>query len=243
MINIKTNIFIVCMMLTQIWSVGQSPLSKYVDFTPERQSVLEKMSDFFDKTIRENFPAKADTSSYKAFFHCMLIDQAQFQSMYILQIDRKKLAEINADLFKDENYYFFYTRYLVYQDNGLSDSIRYRIYHDSVPTERAYTPDISRHDNTWWWYSLHLNRDGYIRQVVERNIENPLIREVDYVMRASGDFGFLPFMTSALNINLREMSDPVVKQLAAVALWRHVCFCGGVDLARRKGFCSSCCVD
>jgi hypothetical protein len=41
--------------------------------------------------------------------------------------------------------------------------------------------------------------------------------------------------------NLREISNPLVKQLAAVVFWRYICFCGGVDMVKQKGFCGDEC--
>jgi hypothetical protein len=45
------------------------------------------------------------------------------------------------------------------------------------------------------------------------------------------------FALNALGRNLQEVSNPVVKQLGAVIFWRYICFCGGVDFVKRKGFC------
>jgi hypothetical protein len=84
--------------------IAQSTLVNYSDFTPERQLIAEKMGEFFDVTIRKNFPAKTDTASYKAFFNCFFVGNAAPESQYILQIDREKLKEINVELFKDKNY-------------------------------------------------------------------------------------------------------------------------------------------
>ncbi|MDR1130561.1 MAG: hypothetical protein LBK96_06230 [Prevotellaceae bacterium] len=94
-------------------------LANYTDFTPERQSTLEKMGDFFEETVLDNFPAETDTASLKLI--------------------------------------------------------------------RSY--NVTR------------------------------------------------FIMSVLNGKLHEMSSPEVRQLAAVVFWRYVCFCGGIDLEKRTGFC------
>jgi hypothetical protein len=70
------NIFVICLLMffcTELELTAQPEWEKYANFTPERQIVLEKMGDFFEKTIRENFPAETDTSSYKAFFYVSCI--------------------------------------------------------------------------------------------------------------------------------------------------------------------------
>jgi hypothetical protein len=213
--------------------------SQYADFTDERRTVLEKMGDFFEKTVRENFPAKTDASSYKAFFNCIFVDGAVHESLYILQVDRQKLAEINADLFKDENYYFFYARYVAILDTGnisIHDCTTGE--HDSVPTIRYCTSRIPT--DMWWWYDCPHNRYGYMKRLTEQYVENPVICSFDTLSKAAGDFYMNSFVPVVLNNKLQEMSDPVVKQLAAVFFWRHICFCGGVDLVRRKRFCAEC---
>jgi hypothetical protein len=229
----KTNIFICILIFIQAnMVVGQSIVNKYANFSPERQLVVEKMGDFFDKTIRENFPGKTDTSSYKDFFHCIFINDTFPESQYILQIDRKKLAEINVDLFKDENYYFFYAKYLLIPA-VMKDYME--IEHDSVPTETRYIDNFSRRTNMMgWWNHIPHNHNGYFQRVMAKHIENPSIRNIDTYVKVSGSMDISIFMYHKFDV--REMSNPVIKQLAAVLFWRYICFCGGVDMVRRNGF-------
>jgi hypothetical protein len=229
-------IFVICILVFIIHacSFGQSLLDKYVDFTPERQSVLEKMGEFFNETIRENFPAKTDSSSYKAFFYC-IFNNTGYESQNILQIDRKRLAKINAELFKEENYYFFYAKYLTILENDDLE-ISHSDEHDSVPTVRSYTTRVPNPTDTWWWYVFPYNRDGYMQQVVKLHSDNPVIRRAGDDMRASGGFS-ITLLSGNVQNNLHEISNPLVKQLAAVVFWRYICFCGGVDMVNRKGFC------
>jgi hypothetical protein len=235
----NVNIFVICLFIffyTEL--AAQSVLDKYANFTAERQIVLEKMGDFFEKTIRENFPTKTDTSSYRAFFKCIVHNGGVTDIPYVMQVDRKRLAEINNDLFNDEIYYFFYARYLRIQMKNRNDSAMYQHYNDTIPTERFYTTDIRREIKTW--YPLLHNRDGYLQRIVEQNIENPLIRDMNEVMEFTHNYDIVQFMGNVLNKNLREMSNPVVKQLAAMLFWRYFCFCGGIDLESREGFCNEC---
>ncbi|MDR1897370.1 MAG: hypothetical protein LBR10_11330 [Prevotellaceae bacterium] len=231
----KTSIFIIFILTFAYTSTGRLIWNDYANFTLERQLALEKMGDFFDQTIRENFPTKADTSSYRAFFHCVLYNGGVSEIPYILKIDRKKLAKINEDLFKDENYYFFYARYLTVRVKEHSEEVQYRDVHDSVPTIRFYTTDSRRTGTSY--YSFHYNPEGYMRRIAEQNLENPLISRMDADMKAAGNFSLTVFLGNALYFNLPEMSKPVVKQLTAVIFWRYICFCGGVDLVGRKMFC------
>jgi hypothetical protein len=59
-------------------------------------------------------------------------------------------------------------------------------------------------------------------------------------MKLSRYYGPSLMALNALGRNIKEVSAPVVKQLGAVIFWRYICFCGGVDLVRRKGFCDEC---
>jgi hypothetical protein len=71
-------------------------LTGYTNFTPERQSALEKMGDFFEETVLDNFPAETDTASYEAFLKCLIHNGGLTDIPYVIQVDRKKLAKINA---------------------------------------------------------------------------------------------------------------------------------------------------
>jgi hypothetical protein len=195
------------------------------------------MGDFFDKTIRENFPAETDTSSYRAFLNCIFAE-ADYESQYILQVDRQKLAEINAELFKDENYYFFYAVYVPIVRDGSSKIPTTDCRHDSVPTIVYYTSKIST--DSWWWYSFPYNPDGYLRQVIAQHKENPMIRDAEADIIASGTYDMTLFVLNIFCCNLREISNPTVQQLGATVFWRYICFCGGFDMVKRKRFCSQC---
>jgi hypothetical protein len=235
-------IFIICIFVFVIHacSFGQPTVGKYANFTPERQAVLEKMGEFFDKTIRENFPAKTDSSSYKAFFYC-IFNKAGYESQNILQIDRKRLAEINAELFKEENYYFFYARYFTIQANDTLEMLPNSDHLDSIPTMRVYVSDIRRMEGMWWWYIFPYNPfpGGYMQQVVKLHSDNPVIYRAGDDMRASGGFS-ITLLGGNIQNNFQEISNPIVKQLAAVVFWRYICFCGGVDMVNRKRFCDEC---
>jgi hypothetical protein len=221
--------------------IAQSTLVNYSDFTPERQLTVEKMGDFFDETVRANFPAKMDTSSYKAFFKCIMYNGGVSDIPYIMQVDRKKLAKINADLFQNEIYYFFYAQYLtIYVTNLLDDTLQYRDYNDTIPTVRSYsTPSPFRQITSW--YPFLYNTDGYIQRTVTQNMENSLIRDMNVETKLTHSYDITLFIRHILNGNLREISNPVMKQMASVFFWRYICFCGGVDLVERKGFCDECC--
>jgi hypothetical protein len=196
---------------------------------------VEKMGEFFDRTIRENFPAETDTVSYKAFFNCIFA-KTDHESQYILQVDRQRLSEINTELFKDENYYFFYARYLPILTDEFSEIPQDSDHrHDSVPTIMYYTSKFPT--DSWWWYSFPYNPDGYLRLVMAQHKENPMIRDADAEITASRDYSMMLFCLNILGHNLREISNSTVKQLGAAVFWRYICFCGGVDLVKRKGFC------
>jgi hypothetical protein len=60
---------------------------------------------------------------------------------------------------------------------------------------------------------------------------------MDAYMKLARSYAPTQFIMCVLNEKLQEMSNPAVKQLAAVIFWRYICFCGGVDLEKRTGFC------
>lgn len=210
---------------------GQSLFADYTHFTPERRQILSKMGEFFDETIRKNFPAKTDTISYLNFGRCIL--QSSKNGIYILNVDRDKLRKINQVLFKDQNYYFFYVRYF-YTWNKLSESESYA---DSVPTIQDNNPPSKVFRGLWWLFGDILNRDGYIK-VLPKN--NPAIHVFKEDLERAGSFSPGIFSENVLLLNVREVSQPVVKELCAVVFWQYLCASGGIDLIGRRPFCESC---
>ena len=211
---------------------SQTTLDDYNHFTPERQHVLSKMGEFFDETIRKNFPAETDTLSYYNFIMCVITSEG-FDRV-ILNIDRNRLKEINQMLFEDHIYYFFYARYIyTVRRRGepltiepTSDII------DTIPTIRTSGP----YPSNFGYYPV-LNYAGYINVVPDNN---PAIKCVKEDMAAAGELSLIIFMSNVMFINVREVSQPVVKELCAVVFWRYLCICAGVDLIERKPFCEPC---
>jgi hypothetical protein len=218
------------------WSFGQSVSGDYAFFTSERQSVLAQMGEFFDRTVRENFPSEHDTLSYKRFLRCIAVNGDR---PLILVVDRDRLKAINRILFRDENYYFFYSRYLTVPIKDVSEISQYENIRDSVPTIRNYIQPQKKHMLQWWYVFPH-NPDGYIRLLVEREQNNPFVLDMATDMATAGDFSITLFMSNLQFSNLREISRPMIKELIAVVFWQHLCFCGGVDLVNRKSFCDPC---
>lgn len=229
----KHIIFILLFFLTALQFVFGQPLSKFTHFTPECRQVLSKMGEFFDQTIRKNFPAEVDSLSYKYFADCFV--QSGSNGMIILEVDKAALKEINMLLFEDYNYYFFYSRYLQI-DKRSADAIQVPET-DSVPTIRDYRPANQRLVGFWWLFGPVFNRDGYIKVVPT---DNPAIRDMQRDVEAAGDLSITMFMANIMGVNLREISQPEVKELCAVVFWRYLCACGGVDLVGRKGYCENC---
>ena len=95
------NVFIFCSGLVY----SQTSLDAYNQLTTERHLVLNKMGEFFDETIRKNFPAEVDVQSYMNFQNCFWQTGVVEGFHIVLDIDRAKLNEINQILFKDLNYY------------------------------------------------------------------------------------------------------------------------------------------
>ena len=207
--------------------LSQSSLDDYRQFTSERRQVLSKMGEFFDETIRNNFPDEADTLSYIKFSKCVA---AGSFSNVILNVDRERLKEINQMLFKDHNYYFFYSRY-IYMGKTPSSEYTESTLGDSVPTGRHFG---TLNYNAAFGVGPVLNFDGYIKVVPD---DNPAIRLTKEDIAIVGDFSPTVFMCNVMGINVRELSHTVVKELCAVLFWRYICSCACIDLIGRKSFC------
>ena len=212
----------------------QSSLEDYTYFTSERRQVLHEMGKFFDQTIRENFPAETDTLSYK-YFSNTLARYTGVNGIYILNVDRSRLREINRMLFKDHNYYFFYVRYL-HVDKGASGHSTH-LGMDSVPTVRDNRPAHEKSIGFWWLFGDILNKGGYIGVVPE---DNPAIRDMRSDLELTIDLSITVFLPNVLGVNLREVSKPEVKELCAVVFWRYLCASGGINLVERQNFCDHC---
>jgi len=216
-----------------LWSgllYSQTNIDYYNHFTPERQQVLSMMGEFFDETIRKNFPATVDTLSYKKFYDCFY--QNESLGHIILIVDRDKLREINQLLFKDHNYFFFYSRYIHIRED--TPPVYTDIESDIVPTVRGFAPGINM---AKYGTMPFLNRNGYIKVANEDNIAVKIAKED---IEISGDLTVTLIFENLMQANLREISQPVVKELLAVVFWRWICICGGVNLVERKPYCEPC---
>jgi hypothetical protein len=231
-------IVISVLIFISFWSFGQSTPGNYTRFTPERRAVLAQMGEFFDRTVCENFPSEHDTLSYKHFFRCILTDEG---IPFVVHVNRDRLKEINHVLFKNENYWFFYARHLIIPVKQHSEMQQHHDCLDSVPAVRYYTMDSRRRTEIiYGGLFFPRNPNGYFRSLTEKEGDNPLVRDMVRDMELAGDFSITLFMNNVMHRNLREISNPIVKELMAVVFWNHLCFCGGVDLVNRKGFCETC---
>jgi len=206
---------------------SQTYLDDYSQFTTERRLVLNKISEFFDETIRKNFPAEIDTLSYLKFMKCIAV--SSFENV-ILNVDRVRLKEINQMLFKDHNYYFFYSQY-IYMGKIPPTEYLETIVEDSIPTRRVFG---TRSFNGTFGVGPILNFDGYIKVVPD---DNPIIRNTKEDIMIAGDLSITIFLCNVMRTNVREISHPIVKELCAVVFWRYICSCACIDLIGRKSFC------
>lgn len=203
---------------------GQTYPNDYNQFTPERRIVLNKMGEFFIKTIRENFPAESDELSYINFHNCFW--QTGSDGFYIvLHIDMAKIKEINQILFKDHNYYFFYTRVI---DMWQVEESSYSTPLDSIPTTRIF----GKVKRKKYQIQTQLNRNGYMA-VPE---DNPVIMNMKRIYSIAGDLSPGSFYSDEL---IRDLSKPV-KEYLSVIFWKYLCILAGVDLEERKSICETC---
>jgi len=208
---------------------GQSSLDDYKLFTPERRLVLSKMGEFFDDTVRKNFPAEVDTLSYLYFIRCFWQTGAEGLHV-ILDVDRTKLKEINQMLFKDHNYYFFYARY-IYMKQSRPLGYDYPI--DSIPTIREFGNVVRK---KYVVTDVALNWNGYIKVMSD---DNPAIRRVKENFAAAGCCTLTMTSFSIKDMG-REVSQPEVKEYCAVIFWKYLCLLGGFDFEGRKPICEPC---
>jgi len=206
---------------------SQTTLDDYNHFTPERRQVLSKMGEFFDETIRKSFPAEIDTLSYLKYVDC-IAPLGPFNYV-VLDIDRNKLKEINQLLFKDQNYYFIYARYIYM---GQKIPLDYKAPIDSIPTLRGFALRKPTYEPL-----PILNYEGYIKVVPD---DVPAIELMKEEVRLANGMSLTIFMCNLMGVNVREVSNPVVKELCAVVFWRYICWCAGIDLVNRKPFCEPC---
>ena len=207
----------------------QSQTRDYNCFTPERRQVLNKMGEFFDETIRKNFPAKIDTMSYYYFHNCFWQTGAEGFHI-VLDIDRAKLKEINQILFKDHNYYFFYAKYIYM--GQIPDEFPFPSFVDSVPTDRRY----GRTNIKKYIITPVLNQNGYIKVMPDDNL---LIKQVKEDIALAG-VAPTPTSWAIVQDMWSEVSNPQVKEYLAVMYWKYICILAGIDLEERKPICEMC---
>ncbi len=202
-------------------------------FTPERKELCQRMGAFFDETIKSNFPGDVDSLSYKAFLQCMLNSQVKYKHL-IFQVDREKLNDINQDLFKDKNYYFFYARQ-VYDERGKDgplEVVRERSLDDTIPTVKLLFRrmlDVYRH----YQYYSYLNYGGYIERIGQLPDSTGIVKAVKFWLE-TGTYVHVFDYQAYYTYHLEETSDPIAKELGAVLFWNYLCYCANIDLEGRK---------
>ena len=209
---------------------SQPYIDDYTKFTPERRLVLNKMGEFFDQTIRKNFPAEIDTVSYKNFTVCLWQTVTEGFPI-VLNVDKDKLKEINKILFKDHNYYFFYCRVIdMWPMRLTSDYLKEPHPVDSIPTYRSINSRGVKRQK--YVIPPRLYWDGYIKMPEE----DPVVKYVKEDFVLAGDLSPSAYHYTGL---FRELSQPV-KEYLAVVYWKYLCFLGGIDLEERKPICETC---
>ena len=227
-LKVKVIIFSVCIYYGNL-CYSQTYLDDYSQFSPERRLVLSKMGKFFDETIRKNFPAEKDTLSYINFTVCLWQTVADGFPL-VLNIDKTKLKEINQILFKDHNYYFFYTRVI---DMWPTDPRGYVYPVDSIPTSREFGSNMGKVKRKKYKIQPNVNRNGYIKV---RDEDNPVIKYVKEDFVSAGDFSMSSYYYEGI---FHELSQQV-KEYLAVIYWKYLCILAGVDLEERKPICETC---
>ena len=204
----------------------------YSQFTPERRLVLNKMGEFFDETIRKNFPTNVDTLSYINFQNCFWQTVAEGFPL-VLNVDKKKLKEINQILFKDHNFYFFYVRVIDMWPSRLTKDYVHPV-EDSIPTHWSINSRGVKRQK--YLITPELNRKGYIT-VPE---DDPVVK---YMKENYAKAGGLSPTNYSIEFMVRELSHELsqpVKEYLAVIYWKYLCILAGVDMEERKAICETC---
>lgn len=195
------------------------------------KDIAKKMQIFFSNTLQENYGFLPDSVLYSMFFESFY----ESAGGYVLSINRKKMKEINGELFTDSIYYYFFPK-IVYVSTSDSVSILVKIYAEKGDSNICV---VCRRDQ--WGKSIgdnafnaRYNLTGFVeKNIFENNSNSEVLRQIEAMRKYKGYDQNMFDLIDAINQKPAEIQIPEVKNYVAVVFWKYLCYCSNWDLINR----------
>lgn len=189
-----------------------------------------KMEKFFIQTLTDNYGFNKDEILLRIFFENFYRNDGE----YFLEINRKKIAALNEELFQDSAFFYFYVEkiFVSTQDsvailqNKLSETGKsYFLVDYTQPAYRGTIADPK--------YSVALNERFLKNQVFVENHQSQILTQIEKLWKAKGkEQNMFDFIELAL-AKPEELTKPELKVFSTVVFWKYLCYCTNYDLNLR----------
>ncbi|TKG87191.1 hypothetical protein EYV94_28455 [Puteibacter caeruleilacunae] len=195
-----------------------------------REKILNQMEQFFIETLKQNYGNHAETDLYKMFFENYI-----HNDNYLLNVDRKKIKDINDELFSNDTiYYYFYNKvtFVSVRDSVSLVTNALKV-NPNCEQRVVYCENYHRKKCIGTFYNTFCNHDGFLKDEVLNKSDNyaifNIIRGIDKTLDSQG----MIYMAPRLLEHENELSIPVVKKYITVVYWNYLCRCANYDLHHR----------
>ncbi len=192
--------------------------------------LLNKMEKFFIQTLTDNYGFNKDDILLRIFFENFYRNDGE----YFLEINRKKIASLNEELFQDSAFFYFYVEKIFVSTR---DSVA--LLHDKLNEsgksdflvdfkQPAYRGTIADPK-----YSVALNEKFLRSQVFVEGHQSQILAQIEKLWDAKGkEQNMFDFIELALT-KPEELTKPELKTLSTLVFWKYLCYCTNYDLNRR----------
>lgn len=193
--------------------------------------LARKMEKFFVQTLIDNYGYNRDEILYRIFFENFYRNDGE----YYLLVNRKKMAELNKELFQDSAFYYFY------------DETYFVSTADSVPIVQKKLEEIGKKNvrvslNQDQYrgtvadskYKVQLNENGYLKYgIFDENKNSDILKNIQQLWDAKGKQQNMFELVELGLAKPEELKQDEVRTFAALVFWQYLCNITNYDLNSR----------
>lgn len=190
--------------------------------------------NFFETTMKKAFNEKTDTTLYKKFLNCYI----ESNGKYILTTEKDKVNNINSILFTDQVYTNYFKNVLIIN----KDSVSLQLSEDLNTTIVEYlsTKEYSRYNGEPHPQSVYFS-DAYLLKIFKYYKKGFYIIDKFYdEVQNTGQINMKYFARYLLVSGIKQIENPIVKEITSLAFWKYICYCSNIDFHKKKPLCSNC---
>jgi len=197
----------------------------------QNDKLARKMERFFVQTLIDNYGYNKDEILYRIFFENFYRNDGE----YFLSVNRKKIANLNEELFQDSAYYYFYVE-TYYVSSPDSISFLQNKLEENGHTNVAVSLRLDKYRGTVAdsKYNIRLNENGFLKyNIFNESTNSEILKNIQQLWEAKGkEQNMFEFIELAL-AKPDELTNPEVKAFLTLVFWKYMCYCTNYDLNGR----------